>query len=138
MKVRRLRLELIDSSSTQPRRRFTGIEELAASIKEKGLLEPIMVRPVGDRFELVAGERRQRAARLAGMTEIDAIVRDVTPDAAFELALVENVQREALTALEEAGAFEALRQRGLTQGQIGSMVGKGQSYVAHKLGLLSH
>ncbi len=133
---RRISIDLIDPNPGQPRKKFSGLEVLAGSIKEKGLLEPIMVKPIGDRFMIVLGERRWRAAKLAGLTEIDAQVKDVSGAEAYGLALVENIQRQDLNPLEEAAAFEELQRQGMTQEQIAKTIGKGQSYVAHKLRLL--
>lgn len=126
----------IDPNPGQPREYFAGIEELAESIKVEGPLEPIMVRPVGDRYQIVHGERRYRAARLAGMSELPAIVRDMDDATMFRLSLIENVQRSNLTPMEEARSFKRLADGGHTQTEIGRIVGKGQSYVSHKLRLL--
>lgn len=132
----KVKLSLIDTNPDQPRKHFAGLEELAVSIKDKGLLQPITVRPKGDRYEIVLGERRFRAAILAGLEEIEAIMSELCPQEAFEAALVENVQREDLSPMEEAEAFAQLQARGYTQEEIGRVIGKGQSYVAHKLRLL--
>ena len=132
----KLAINQIDPNPNQPRKRFDDLEELAASIAEKGLLEPIMVRPRGERYEIVLGERRWRAAKIAGLPAIDAAVREVDDTTAFELALVENIQRQNLTPIEEAGAFNHLSDQGMTQSAIGALIGKGQSYVAQKVRLL--
>ena len=132
-------LKKIDPNPGQPREHFTGLEELADSIKTEGLLEPIMVRPsskAGKCFQIVHGERRYRASKLAGLADIPAIVREVDDKTMFRLSLVENVQRDALTAMEEAQAYARLQEQGYTQVEIGHIIGKGQSYVAHKLRLL--
>ena len=129
-------VDLIDPNPNQPRNHFSGIDELAKSIEEKGLLEPITVRPTGDRYRIVMGERRWRAAKLVGLTEIEAQVKDVSDQEAYELALVENVQREDLTPIEEAKAFKRLQEQGYTQAQVAKIIGKGQSYIAHKLRLI--
>ncbi len=126
----------------QPRRNFNDVDlaELAASIKENGLLQPILVRPtagVADRFELVAGERRLRAIRTLGWTEVPVVIREVDDDILLVLALVENLQREALNPMEEAEGYHALAEEyGLTQGEIASSVGKDRSTVANMLRLL--
>lgn len=132
----KIKIDLIDTDPNQPRKNFSGIEELAASIKEKGLLEPITLRPAGNRYIIVIGERRFKAAQLAGLTEIEANIRDITEQEAFELAIIENVQRQDLTPIEEAKAFKLLQDQGKTQAAIAQTIGKGQSYIAHKLRLL--
>lgn len=130
-------VDMIDALPGQPRRSFTGLEELAQSIRDHGLLEPLVLRPAGRRFQIIAGERRLRAARLAGLTEVPAVIRDVTETEAFNLALVENIVREDLTPLEEAEAYRRLQEAGKTQAEIGRLIGKTQSYVAQKLRLLT-
>jgi ParB/RepB/Spo0J family partition protein len=129
-------IEKIRANPNQPRTRFTDIDELASSIKAKGLLEPIMVRPVDKGFEVIHGERRFQACKKAGLKTVPAIVRDVSEKEAYELALIENVQRANLTPIEEATAFERLQGAGHKQGAIAKMIGKDRSYVAQKLRLL--
>ncbi len=137
MNIMHLPLAALRPNPRQPRTVFPGIEELAASISRDGLLSPLMVREIGeDAYEIVHGERRFRAAQLAGLTEIPAIVRDLTDTEAFTLALVENMQRQSLGPLEEAAAFATLQGQGKSQEEIGALIGKGQSYVAQKLRLL--
>lgn len=134
-----LPIEVIERSSEQPRKRFdeARLEELAASIREHGIVEPILVRHDGQRYRIVAGERRWRAAQRAGLQEIPAIVRDATAREAFEIALVENVQRADLNALEEAEAYRLLvTEYGLTQEQVAQRVGKERATVANALRLL--
>ena len=134
-----LPVEAVERSSAQPRKRFDEgrLEELAASIREHGIVEPILVRRDGQRYRIVAGERRWRAAQRAGLQEIPAIVRDATPAEAFEIALVENVQRADLNAIEEAEAYQLLvSEHGLTQEQVAQRVGKERSTVANALRLL--
>ena len=133
---RDIQLEQIHPNPTQPRKHFAGIEELAESIRDKGVLAPILVRPVAGAFEIVHGERRWRAAKLAGLATIAADVREMSDAEAFTAALVENVQRADLTAIEEAAALQRLLAGGMTQAGVGRLIGKGQSYVAHKLRLL--
>ena len=112
-------------------------EELAASIREHGVVEPILVRREGTKYRIVAGERRWRAAQRAGLREVPAILREASDREAFELALVENLQRTDLNAIEEAEAFEVLAtEHGLTQEQIAARVGKERSTVANALRLL--
>src|SRR5512133_2939149 len=120
-----LPVEAVERSPEQPRKRFdeARLEELAASIREHGVVEPILVRRDGQRYRIVAGERRWRAAQRAGLQEIPAIVRDATDKEAFELALVENVQRADLNAVEEAEAYHMLvAEHDLTQEQVAQRV----------------
>jgi ParB family chromosome partitioning protein len=134
-----LAIEALERSPGQPRKRFdeAGLVELAASIREHGMVEPILVRREGGRYLIVAGERRWRAAQRAGLREVPAILREASDREAFELALVENLQREDLNAIEEAEAFEVLAtDHGLTQEQIAARVGKERSTVANALRLL--
>jgi ParB family transcriptional regulator, chromosome partitioning protein len=134
-----LPIEAIDRSPAQPRKRFDDarLEELAASIRQHGVVEPILVRKHGGRYRIVAGERRWRAAQRAGLTEVPAVVREATDAEAFEIALVENLQRADLNAIEEAEAYQSLvDEHGLTQEQIAERVGKERSTVANALRLL--
>lgn len=137
--VRKIDLNKIIARTNQPRKSFSdeSLEELAASIKEYGLLNPIVVRKVGDSYEIVAGERRYRASKLAGLNKIDAIVRDYENKEVEVLALIENVQREDLKALEEADAYKKLSDEySMTQEQIAKTMGKSRSYIANTLRLL--
>lgn len=123
----------------QPRQHFddAGIEELAASIREKGLLQPLVVRAVGDGYEIIAGERRFRAAQRLGMKQVHVIVREASDHDMLEMALIENLQRQDLNPLEEARAYRRLTDDfGLTQAQIAVRVGKDRSTVANALRLL--
>ncbi len=133
-------LERLDANPHQPRRRFddAGLEELAQSIRRTGVLQPILVTQSGDRFRILAGERRARAARAAGLREIPVLVREGLAERDhLLLALIENVQRRDLTALEEAEAYRHLREEfGLTQEQIAERVGKERVTVANSLRLL--
>jgi ParB family chromosome partitioning protein len=134
-----LPIEAIARCPEQPRKRFeeAKLEELAASIREKGVLEPVLVRKDGAGYQLVAGERRWRAAQRAGLREIPAVVREATDREAFEIALVENLQRADLNAIEEAEAYDVLvREHGLTQEEAAKRVGKERSSVANALRLL--
>ena len=113
------------------------IDELAASIAERGVLQPIIVRAVEDGFELVAGERRWRAAQKAQLHEIPALIREFDDESSAEVALIENIQREDLNAIEEATAFRQLMDRyGHSQEVVGRLVGKSRSHVANLLRLL--
>jgi ParB family chromosome partitioning protein len=132
-------IEEVKPNPYQPRRVIKNdrIEELASSIKEKGIIQPIIVRRVDSGYELIAGERRWRAAQKAGLKDIPIIVKDVSPAEVLELALIENIQREDLNPLEEAGAYNRLIQEfGLTQEGLASRVGKERSTVANFLRLL--
>jgi ParB family transcriptional regulator, chromosome partitioning protein len=134
-----LPVEAIERNPGQPRKRFEDakLEELAASIREHGIVEPILVRKDGARYRILAGERRWRAAQRAGLKEVPAVLREATDHQAFELALVENLQREDLNAIEEAEAYEVLvAEHGLTQEQVAERVGKERSTVANALRLL--
>jgi len=125
---------------TQPRRHFdeAALETLAASIRARGLLQPIVVRRASDGYEVIAGERRLRAAQRAGLDSVPVIVRDADPQERLELALIENLQRENLTALEEAEAYRHLiDDYGLTQEQVAQAVGKSRPAVANALRLLA-
>lgn len=125
---------------SQPRKSFdeAKLYELAASIKENGILQPITVRKKdGEKYEIVAGERRFRAARLVGLSRVPCIIRSYTDEQAFVLSVIENIQRNNLTFFEEAMSFEKLiRDYGYTQEEVAAKVGKTQSAVANKLRLL--
>lgn len=134
-----LPVEAIERNPKQPRKRFeeAKLEELAASIREHGIVEPILVRKDGARYRILAGERRWRAAQRAGLMEVPAVLREASEREAFELALVENLQRADLNAIEEAEAYEVLlEEHGLTQEKIAERVGKERSTVANALRLL--
>ncbi len=120
--------DLIDPSPFQPRTRFReeALDELARSIKASGIIQPLVVRSIGKRYQLIAGERRWRAAQRAGLTKVSAIVRDVPDELALEMTLVENIQREDLNAIEAARAFERL----MDEFQLTQEAGRG----AHRQG----
>jgi len=138
--LRSVPVELVVPNSSQPRRRFEEepLNALAASLGEKGILQPVLVRPLPDgRYELVAGERRWRAARIAGLSEIPAIVRAHGDAEALEIALVENMAREDLNPVEEARACAALvEELGLTREQVGTRVGRSRVAVSNLMRLL--
>ena len=138
--VSMLPLSQIDPKSDQPRKYFDkeALEELAASIAENGLLQPIIVREhLGGRYQIIAGERRFRASKIAGLTEIPVIVMDKDDRKAAEIALIENVQREDLNPVEEAMAFRALMEEyGLTQEELSEKIGKSRSAIANTVRLL--
>jgi ParB family chromosome partitioning protein len=132
-------IELIDPNPDQPRSIFQPerMEELAQSIRANGIIQPLIVRRNGQRYELVAGERRWRAARLAGLEKIPVVVQDFARDRLLEVALIENIQREDLNALEAAHAFERLaREMGLSHEEIGRRTGKDRSSIANFIRLL--
>lgn len=137
--IKQIAMESIEPNPYQPRITFDedSLQELAASIEEKGVLQPITVREKGERFELVAGERRWRAARMAGLKEIPALVRKLSDREIMEIALIENLQRQDLNPIEEAQAYGVLMQEfGLTQEEVAQAVGKGRPTVANRLRLL--
>jgi ParB family chromosome partitioning protein len=138
--LRSVPVELVVPNASQPRRRFEEepLNALAASLGEKGILQPVLVRPLPDgRYELVAGERRWRAARIAGLSEIPAIVRAHGDAEALEIALVENMAREDLNPIEEARACAALvEELGLTREQVGTRVGRSRVAVSNLMRLL--
>ena len=137
--VHRLKLDTVHPSSLQPRKDFSAesLRELADSIKEQGIVQPLIVRKQGSHFELIAGERRWRAAQLAGLTEVPAIVRQADDRSVLEMALIENLQRENLNPIEEAqGYAQLISQFQLTQEETSAKVGKSRTVVANALRLL--
>lgn len=135
-----LRVDLVRPGESQPRRAFEErpLRELADSIRENGVVQPIIVRRKNGGFEIVAGERRWRAARMAGLERIPAIIREATDLDAAELTLVENIQREDLNPLEEAAAYETLSSRfSLTHEEISKKTGKARSAISNQLRLLN-
>lgn len=132
-------IDLIEPSPYQPRTRFReeALDELARSIQSSGIIQPLVVRPIGNRFQLIAGERRWRAAQRAGLTKVSAIVRQVPDELALEMTLVENIQREDLNAIEAARAFERLMDEfQLTQEMVAERTGKDRATVANSIRLL--
>jgi ParB family chromosome partitioning protein len=130
---------LIDPSPYQPRTRFReeALAELTRSIQASGIIQPLVVRPVGTRFQLIAGERRWRAAQRAGLQRVSAIVRHVPDELAVEMTLVENIQREDLNAIEAARAFERLlNEFQLTQEAVADRTGKDRATIANSIRLL--
>ena len=123
--VQTLNIDRIVQAAYQPRQVFQpeALAELAQSIREKGVLQPLLVRPRGDAFEIVAGERRWRASQLAGLTQLPVVIRDLGDRDALEIAIVENLQREDLGPLEEARAYQALIDHGLNQEGVAQAVG---------------
>ncbi len=132
-------IDLIDPSPYQPRTRFReeALEELARSIRASGIIQPLILRPNGARYQLIAGERRWRAAQRASLSRVPAIVRDVPDAQALEITLVENIQREDLNPIEQARAFERLMAEfQLTQENVAERTGKDRATVANALRLL--
>lgn len=132
-------LEKIEMNPFQPRKTFTeeALEELSCSIREFGIIQPLIVRKIGDRYELIAGERRLRAAKMVGLKAVPCVARSADDKEMAEIALIENLQREDLHFFEEATGYEKLLlQFSLTQDQLAKRVGKDQSTVANKLRLL--
>lgn len=135
--IEKIDIDLIEARSDQPRKNFENIEELAESIKEYGLLNPIVLSKNNDKYEIIAGERRYRASIKAGLKKIDAIVRDFDQKDIDILSLVENIQREDLSALEEAEAYKKLIDDfSMTQEEIAKSMGKSRSYIANSVRLL--
>lgn len=137
--IREIEIARIRPNPHQPRQRFDPerLAELAASIREHGIVQPVLVRPVQDGYELVAGERRWRAAQMAGLDRVPAVVRDFTAAQVMEIALIENLQREDLNPLEEAEAYRRLLEEfGLTQEELARRLGKSRPQVTNTLRLL--
>lgn len=139
-KIELIPLEDIIPNRFQPRLAFdeTGLKELSESIKQHGIIQPLVLRRLGDKFEIIAGERRYKAATMAGLTKVPAIISNIDDNQSAEVALVENIQRRNLTAIEEAKSYKSLLDRGyLTQEQLAAKMGVSQSSVANKLRLLN-
>ena len=139
LKIEYIQVDKIRPNPYQPRQFFeqTALEELASSIKEHGLMQPITVRVIGDAYQLIAGERRLKASKLVGLTEIPSVITDVSNQDSAVLALIENLQRENLNFIEESQAYhDIIKDHGYTQQQLAKSVGKNQSTVANKLRLL--
>lgn len=137
--IKAIPVDSIDPNPHQPRSHFDhgDLEDLVNSIKEHGILQPIVVTPQGSRYELIAGERRLRAAKIAGLTTIPALVRKATEQQKMELALIENVQRSDLNPIEEAYAYLRLQEEfGLTQDEVGTRLGKSRPQIANTIRLL--
>lgn len=139
--LKQIPVELIQRGKYQPRRDMDpeSLEELAESIKAQGVMQPIIIRPIaGDKYEIIAGERRWRAALLAGLDTIPAVIRDVPDEAAIAMALIENIQREDLNPIEEAMALRRLQDEfELTQQQVADAVGKSRTAVTNLLRLIA-
>ena len=139
--LREVPIDLIQRGRFQPRRDMdpAALQELADSIRQQGVMQPVVVRPIAEgRFELIAGERRWRATQMAELDRIPAIIRDVPDDAAIAMALIENIQRENLNPIEEAFALQRLQDEfGLTQAQVAEAVGKSRTTITDLLRLIS-
>ncbi len=139
--LRHVPIEFLHANPNNPRKHFadSDLEDLTRSIRDKGLLQPLVVRQRGNgEYEIVAGERRWRAAQRAGIHEVPVLIRDLTDGEALEIALIENIQRADLNALEEARAYQQLMdQFGYTQQQLADSVGKSRSHIANTIRLLS-
>ncbi len=132
-------IDLIDVNASQPRTRFDEkkLEELAESIRQNGIVQPILLRRRGARYQIVAGERRWRAAQKAGLQRLPAVIREIADEKLLELALIENIQRQELNAIEEAHAYKRLIETlGLTQETVAQRVGRDRSFVTNYLRLL--
>ncbi|MBY0223363.1 ParB/RepB/Spo0J family partition protein [Sporosarcina aquimarina] len=139
-KVELLRLNSIIENPYQPRKEFddTSLSELSESIKEHGVLQPIIVRKTGTQYEIVVGERRYRASKLAGKKEIPAVVRELTDEQSMEMAILENLQREDLTPIEVSEAYQKLMESlQLTQEQLAFRLGKSRPHIANHVRLLA-
>jgi len=140
VQVMELEIARIVPQENQPRKIFgeESLQELAGSIKEHGVLQPVLVRPVGEFYEIITGERRWRAAEMAGLQSIPALVKEMEDIEAAEISLVENLQREDLSAIEEARAYKNLiEQYNYTQDLVAERVGKSRAYVANTIRLLN-
>src|SRR6266404_7042172 len=137
--IREIEIDLIRPGHQQPRTTFdqAKLDELAQSIRTSGIIQPLLVRPRGGLFELVAGERRWRAAQLAGLPRVPAIIREIPDDKVLELALIENIQRQELNPIEEANAYKRLIESlNLTQEEVAQRVGRDRTFVTNYIRLL--
>ncbi len=138
--IKQLDVTCIQRGKYQPRRDIdpVSLEDLASSIRSQGIIQPLIVRPVGDKYEIIAGERRWRAAQLAGLTEVPVIIRHIPDEAAIAIALIENIQRENLNPIEEAIALQRLIDEfGMTHQQAADAVGKNRTTISNLLRLLA-
>ena len=137
--VKEIVIESLQVSSYQPRKYLNpeAMAELVSSVAEKGILQPLLVRPDGDSYEIVAGERRFRAAQQAGLSKVPVVIRELSNLEALEIAIIENLQRENLNPVEEARAFKQLMELGRNQEEVAKAIGKSRSSVANTLRLLN-
>jgi ParB family chromosome partitioning protein len=139
-KLTQLSVDVIQRGKYQPRRNMDpqALEELANSIRTQGIIQPLIVRPAGNQYEIIAGERRWQAAQLAGLSEVPVIIRNIPDEAAIAMALIENIQREDLNPIEEALALDRLLDEfGMTHQQVADAVGKSRTSVTNLLRLLA-
>ena len=139
-KILQIPIEDIIPNRFQPRLTFDdkALQELSSSIKQHGIIQPLVLRKLGDKYEIIAGERRYKAAQMAGLTTVPAVISNIDDDKSAEVALIENIQRKNLTAIEEAKSYKNLLDRGyLTQEQLAEKLGVSQSTIANKLRLLN-
>lgn len=137
--LREIELERLKKRDNQPRNIFKNesLKELAESIKEHGVLQPILVKPKGDEYEIVAGERRWRAAAMAGLSTVPVIIKEIDDRHADEISLIENLQRDDLTVVEEAKAYKSMMERyGYTQESLAARIGKSRSQIANTVRIL--
>ena len=137
--IHNVNINLLVPNKYQPRKVFneSSLNELASSIKEYGILNPILVRPFNDKYEIIAGERRYRAAKIAGLTEVPVIIKNVDDNKLAEMALIENLQRENISPIEEAESYEQiLNLSSITEQKLSEIIGKSQSFISNKLRLL--
>lgn len=135
-----VRMSDIEPNRSQPRNQFDegAVAELADSIRQHGLIQPIVVRPMGAGYQIVAGERRWRACRMLGQSEIEAVIKDLSDAETAQIALIENIQREDLNPIEEAAAYRSLMdEHGMTQEELSKAVGKSRSAIANAVRLLN-
>lgn len=138
--ISQIDMDLIIARENQPRQNFDveALNELAKSIEEHGLLQPVLVRPLGNKYEIIAGERRYRAAKIANIEFLPVVIKDITDNEAFEIALVENLQREDLSIIEEAHAYKNMIEKfNYSQEEVAKKIGKSRVHVANTLRILN-
>ena len=134
-----LKIELLTPNPDQPRREFDkdSLDELSDSIRQNGIIQPILVRNIGNKYEIIAGERRFQAARLAGLEEVPVVIRDISDEDVFKIALIENLQRSDLNPIEEAAGYKKLlEQKDITQKELAELLSKSRSAITNTMRLL--